>query len=101
MIDTPNLKGQSFAKVTENHSEFRIFIKQPAAHQTQSVGRSVDRRRPVEAGEPRVSFVSLQARGQGKARMKIEWHIELLDSCPKRLVLRQIIEYGRIHLANL
>src|SRR6266571_3512278 len=101
MVDAPNLEGQPFAEVAENHFELRIFIEQTAAHQAQRVNRSFDRESPGRTSEPRVSLVSLLARGQGQARMKIERHIELLDSCPKRPVLRQIIEHCRIRLADL
>jgi len=56
--------GSSLAQVAENHSELGIFIEEAAAHQTKRVHRSFEPESPGCAGEARVSFVSLLARGR-------------------------------------
>src|SRR5690348_637850 len=101
MIDAPNAEWQSFSEVAENHFELGIFIEQAAAHQTQRMNRRLNRETPRRSGNPGVSFIGLLPRGQRKARMKIEGHVKLLNCCPERPILWQVIEDRRIRFADL
>src|ERR1700746_1904340 len=64
VVDAPDVEGNAFTEVPQNHLKIRVSIEQPRRHQAQRVSAGLHREGPGGCGQPRETVVDGLARGQ-------------------------------------